>query len=991
MSLKPARLNAVGEIYHDFKVTKAIEIPELHCFLRELIHIPTGAQVMDIFNDDPENLFCLSFQTLPTNSNGVAHILEHTVLCGSKKYPVKDPFFSMTRRSLNTFMNALTGSDFTCYPAASQVPQDYYNLLEVYLDAVFHPNLDELSFLQEGHRLEFANPEDPTSPLEYKGVVFNEMKGALASGNARLLEAMNAALFPDITYGFNSGGDPEVIPQLTYQELRSFHETHYHPSRCLYFFYGNMALEKHLDFIAKHSLDGVEKLPPFPPIPRQIRLMEPRRLILQYPISADEDLEDKALVSFGWLTCHILEQQEGLALSILEIILMDTDASPLKLAFLRSGLCRQASVYMDTDISEIPFVITLRGCHSESADALESVLRDSLEEIIKKGIPLELIENAMHQLEFFRSEITGNHTPFGLSLFMRSALLKQHEGKAEDGLMIHSLFDQIRRTNLENPHYFPELIRKYLLDNPHFIRIVMVPSKELAVKELEEEKQTLQKIRDGLTSKQVQEILEKAAELEVFQKRQEEEDIDILPKITLDDVPKISRQFPLVREKVGVLEVFHHSCFTNGIVYADVVFNMPDIAQEDLPFVRLMATLIPQMGCGKRKYAEVLEYVQAHTGGVGVSLTLDPQVSDCNQYVPALYLRGKALHRKASKLFPIMLEMILGTDFSDIDRLKEILHKQYTSLHSSLQQSSMKYAMNLSSSALDVPSTISNMWYGLGYYWAIKAIVEDLDVQAPILAKKLHSLHQQLMGLKDPHLVLCCDAAMYDELKTQGFYGLSEMETHSYTPWKGEYALEKVPNQGRIIATPLAFISRVFKTIPYVHSDAPALSVVSTLFENITLHPRIREQGGAYGGGAANNSLSGHFGFYSYRDPNISRTLNAFDESIETIASADFDKSDLEESKLEIIQGLDAPVAPGSRADVAYGWLREGKTTEIRQAFRNRLLGLDAQDVIRAVKKHIQPNSKKGAVVVFAGKELLERENALLIEQGREPLQIESI
>ncbi|MEI8366541.1 MAG: insulinase family protein, partial [Parachlamydiaceae bacterium] len=404
MNRKPTRFDTVGQKYHHFKVSRVIDIPELQCHLVELVHTPSGAHVMYIGNDDPENLFCLSFQTIPTTSNGAAHILEHTVLCGSKNFPVKDPFFAMQRRSLNTFMNALTGSDFTCYPAATQVPKDFYNLLSVYIDAVFHPNLNELSFMQEGHRLEFADPTDHSSLLEYKGIVFNEMKGALSSSSARLHEAVNEALFPGLTYGINSGGDPKDIPSMTYQQLLDFHREFYHPSRCLFFFYGDMPLEGHLDFIEEKILKGISPVLPIPPIPLQTRFTEPRRLVKRYPIADDEEIENQALIAFGWLTCHILEQQELLALNILEIVLMDTDASPLKMALLRSGLCKQASCYMDGEISEVPVVISVKGCRAESADILESLIRETLAGIIETGIPLTSIENAIHQLEFHRSE-----------------------------------------------------------------------------------------------------------------------------------------------------------------------------------------------------------------------------------------------------------------------------------------------------------------------------------------------------------------------------------------------------------------------------------------------------------------------------------------------------------------------------------------------------------------------------------------------------------
>lgn len=991
MSLKPNKLCSVGQTYKDFQVTKAVEIPELQCFLRELVHIPTGAQVMHLSNDDPENLFCLSFRTHPDTSNGVAHILEHTVLCGSQKYPVKDPFFAMTRRSLNTFMNALTGSDFTCYPAASQVHKDFYNLFEVYLDAVFNPLLKKLSFLQEGHRLEFVVPTDPTTPLIHKGVVFNEMKGALSSGSARLAEEMNAALYPDLTYGINSGGDPKEIPNLTYEQLLDFHRKFYLPSRCLFFFYGNMPLEGHLDFITDHTLKNASKAALLPPIPRQPRFTSPKYITKDYPISPEEDPADKALIAFGWLTSHVLDQDEVLALSIIEIILMDTDASPLKLALLRSGLCKQASVYMDTDISEVPVVISLKGCEPENAAPLEKIIRETLQKIVEDGIPLEAFESAMHQLEFARSEIVGNHAPFGLSLFMRSALISQHGGQPENGLVIHSLFERLRSRHFGDPDYLTGLIKKYFLDNPHMVRITMVPNRELNAQEAVEETEELNKIRQQLSLKAIEKIVATSVELIAFQKQQEEENIDVLPKIALSDVPKFSREYDLHQEQVGGLKVFHHACFTNEIVYADLIFDLPEIGLQDIPYLRLFSIMLSQVGSGGRSYAENLDYIQANTGGIGSYIALNIQVNDSNQFSPSFGIRGKALYRKANKLFPLYNDILTSLNFDDIPRMKEVLQKHYTSLHSTITQSSLRYSMNLGASGLDVPSYLMNKWHGLDYYWFIKKIIDNIDAEIDKVASKLKRMRLELLGLENPHLVITCTKAKYDELKRNEFYGLQNMVTHSYPSWKGDYAVPKVESQGRVVASPIAFTSHIFKTVPYVHPDTPALGVAACLFDNLTLHVSIREQGGAYGGGATCNTTSGNFCFYAYRDPNISKTLSAFDAAVNRIIEGKFEESDLEEAKLEVIQSLDAPVAPGSRGELAYGRMREGKTAEVRQAFRNRLMSLTHKDVVDAVKSHVAAQSKEAITVVFAGRELLERENIALAKHHKPTLPIDTI
>lgn len=992
MLAKPESLNVLGQTYGNFQVTKAIEITELQCFLRELTHMPTGAQVMHIANDDPENLFCLSFQTLPENSNGVAHILEHTVLCGSKKYPVKDPFFAMNRRSLNTFMNALTGSDFTCYPAASQVPADFYNLLEVYIDAVFNPNLKMLSFLQEGYRLEFAIPNDPSSPLEYKGVVYNEMKGALSSSNTRLAEAMNQALFPTITYGVNSGGDPKEIPNLTYQGLIDFHKKYYQPSRCLFFFYGNMPLEKHLDYISKNALDDAQMLEPCKPIPKEKRFVEPKRLTIEYPIAAEEDSKNKTILSFGWLTCQIQQHEELLALGLLDSIIMDTDASPLKHALLKSGLCKQVSSFLDTEISEIPYVITCKGCREEDADALEAIIKQALKDIMLKGIEKKAVENAMHQLEFFRSEITGDQAPFGLSLFMRSALLKQHHVAAESGLMIHSLFEDLHKHLDQNPKYFASFIQKYLLDNCHFVRMSMVPSKTLGAKELEEEKAILAQIKSKLTEEEIRQMISTAEELAVFQKLQEEEsDIDILPKITLQDVPKESRTFELSEQRIGNLDVSHHDCFTNHIVYADLIFSLPDIAEQDLPYLRLLTSLIPQMGCGGRSYAENLEYIQANTGGLGLSFSFNMCATDFHTLAPTLNLRSKALDRNANKLFPLMHEMVTSVNLHDLPRLKEVIHKHYTSLQNSINQNALKYALNLSASGLSAASKLANSWSGLDYYWKLKEIVQSVDTDAAKLAEKLDDIKNKFVGCGTPNLVVTSDQNVYSEAVKQGFWGLQNIQKKPFAGWTGDYELKGVKSQGRIISAPVAFTSLVFNTVSYAHVDSPALALAATLFDNLTLHPEIREQGGAYGGGAVSNSLSGNFYFYSYRDPNISTTLEAFEKSVKEIVDGNFDEIDLEESKLEIIQGIDSPVAPGSRGELAYSWLKEGKSPQVRQQFRDGLLNMTCDDVQRAVIKHISPQINNGVVVVFASKDLLEKENGMLIAKGRKALPIESI
>lgn len=980
--MQTSKLQAVGDRYGHFVVTRLKEIPEIQSTLIELEHEPTGAQILQIANDDDENLFNLSFRTHPENSNGVAHILEHTVLCGSRKFPVRDPFFSMSRRSLNTFMNALTGPDFTCYPASTQVPKDFYNLLEVYLDAVFHPTLSKLSFLQEGHRLEFLKSDDPNSPLVFKGIVFNEMKGAMASPDARLSEAIMKALFPNLTYGFNSGGEPYEIMNLTYEELKAFHTQYYHPSRCLFYFYGNLPIEKHLDFLQKLAFDGVEKQPPLPFLPTQIRFTKNAHVKCTYPIhEEEEEITHKTLIGMAWLTCSILDQEELLALTVLDVVLSGTDAAPLKMALLKSGLCKQADSTIEAEMSEVPFVIVCKGCTETSGDALEELVRSTLIQLTREGIPAHLIDAAIHQIEMARTEITGHSSPYGLSLFWRSALLKQHGGNPEDGLKIHTLFQQIHQ-KVKDPHYFPRLIEKYFLNNPHFVRVDMLPDTTLATKELADEHEKLAEIIRSLKDSDIQAIMQQAKELAAHQDNSLDDKLETLPTVTLADVQREGKEFPLVHEQFGKLELYSHICFTNGLTYADLVFDLPLFSESDLPLLRLFTVLLPQIGCGGRKYDQHLEYLLEHTGGVGVSLDLGIQASSIDMMRPSLSIRGKALNRKLDKLFPIFRDMIVGADFTDTGRLKELLMQHLHGLENNIQHSSLRYAVSLAARGFSISSKINNAWYGLEYYWWLKETVKELERDALPLIENLQRIQDYCLGAQGAHLVLGCDQECLERLKAEAFYGLEEIPAKRLPKWKNDFIEAEKLSQARIISSPVAFTAMLFPSVLYSHPYAAALSIASEIMENRTLHKRIREQGGAYGCGAVNATLSGQFYLYSYRDPHLKSTLKAFHDAVQGLVSKKIFEKDIIEAKLGLFQDLDAPTPPSSRAITAYARMRGGRTPELRQRYRESLFHCKKEQIQQAAKEILLPGLEQSVVVSFASKELLEKENALLKEKA---------
>lgn len=952
-------LNAVGQTYRDFIITKYLPLNELQSTLVELVHEPSGAKVMYIANSDPENLFCISLQTLPSSSNGIAHILEHTVLCGSEKFPVKDPFFAMTRRSLNTFMNALTGQDFTCYPASSQVEKDFYNLLEVYLDAVFRPKLKKTSFLQEGWRLEFA---DSKGLLRFQGVVFNEMKGAMSSPESRLWEGISKRLTPDLPYAYNSGGDPKNIPSLTYEELLEFHRNFYHPSRGLFFFYGNLPLAKHLDFLLEKTLRNTGKIPPLAPLPMQPRFQDPVAAVERYPISEGEPLEKKTQIAFSWLTLPLVHQGELLALSLLDSILTDTDASPLKLALLKSELCTQVESMMDLEMSEVPWTLVCKGCEEKDIDALKTVLFETLEKAASKPFPPEEVEASLHQLEFQRMEIGGEGIPFGLTLFMRAALIKQHGSEPENGLLIHSLFADLRR-RVSDPSYLPSLLRKYLIENRHFVQLIFRPDPKLEKEEQEAEQRRLSDILQQMTPEEKTQIAAQTQELAAYQEAVEHQSLECLPKVSLRDVPPHARDFLLREFSHGKIEAFHHECFTNQILYADLGFDLPEIRAEDLSLLSLFVRLLPEVGCGGRSYAENLAYQQAYIGGFDASLSLHITQDNPDVCRPTFSLRGKALHRNSGKLFSLFADYAGKADFTDEERIHEWLQQHATDLEEDFIKNATGYAIQIALSGFSVPSYVYSQFYGLPYYRAVLKWAKEFDRS---LLKELQRIQDLVLGLKNPHLVLSCDSAMAKNLPPLS------LPERPFTPWKGKYSLPKVESHAHLIPAPVAFTASGLRTVSYRDPASAYLLISTELMENLVLHKEIREKGGAYGSKATYSPPSGNFHFYSYRDPHLTSTVESFRHALDRIAAGQFNERELEEAKLGVIQTLDAPIPPGSRGMVAYSWKRAGRTYALREAYRKQIITAGKQEIAQAVQRCLvhQPRT----LISFLGQELYEKE-----------------
>ncbi len=971
----------IGTTYRGFIVKHLYHVDEIGVKVIDLIHEKSGAHIVHIVSDDDENMFAIACKTYPNNDSGTPHILEHVVLCGSKKYPVQDPFLAVTKRSLNTFMNAFTAKLWTAYPAASKIEKDFTNLLEVYLDAVFHPRIDKMSFLQEGHRLEFAEPDNPSSELTIKGIVYNEMKGAYANPSSTFWRRMMQGLCKDHPYGFDSGGDPQDIPLLTYEELKHFHHEFYHPSRVIFCFYGNIPTEKHLDFLGEKLLDHAEKKSPIPPAPLIKRFTAPVREEIAYPIS-EEDTQKKTFIGFSYLTTLIKDSDETLALTLLDSILMDTDASLLKHKLISSGLCVNADSLLDTDAREIPYSITLRGCEKENRQAIEELLNKSLREIVHNKIPHELIESSLHQLEFSRSEISGDYGPYGLELFGRTVLPFLQGGSLTEGLHIHTIFDRLRNL-LKDKNYLPSLIEKHLLNNPHMYSLVMAPDPTLGSKLHQEEKDMLEKKKKSLTSAQVKAILDETKEMEEYREEKEDEDLSCLPLLELKDIPKEVSYFPLLKASHENLVVYHHETFTNKITYATLVFDLPQIDEIDLPYLRLFASLLTELGAGGRNYLSNLQTIHENLGGVWTSLSLNVQRENIQTCYPTISISAKALSRKNEEMFQILRDFILSPDLKDRERVKELISQSYTNLQNRLNSSAVHYALKESAASVSPWSHINNIWHGFPNYKFIEQLHQNIDSQIDTVMEKFATLSKAIFHLNNPHLVLCCDGQDWKELERHKFYGIAHLAdaSTSYQPWIDLAKPAAAHHSARTIATPIAHNAQSISTVTMQSPQAPALKIASYLLDNIFVHRDVREKGGAYTSGVKYNILTGIYQFFSSRDPNIATTYKAFIDAAESVIKGDFSDLDLHEAKLSYIQDVDGIVVPGSRATVTYFQLKVGLTKEIRQEFRKKLLAVTKEDLIAAMRERLKPSMKEKSIrVTYSSKELLEKQDPFFVK-----------
>ncbi len=951
-----------------FDWLRSQQIPSLNVTMEEYRHRKTGAQYFHLASDNPENVFLVALRTVPMDSTGVAHILEHTALCGSEKFPVRDPFFMMIRRSLNTFMNAFTSSDWTAYPFASKNRKDFDNLLQVYLDAVFFSRLHELDFAQEGHRLEFAEPQNSDSPLQYKGVVYNEMKGAMSSANAILWQTVSRYLFPTTTYHYNSGGEPDHIPDLSYQDLVDFYKTHYHPSNAIFMTYGNIPAIEHQTRFEELALARFDHLDVNITVEDEKRYHAPLRVQEHYPLD-EPDAADKTHVVLAWLLGHSSNLQEMFEAQLLSSVLLDNSASPLMSALETSSLGKSPSPLCGLEDSnrEMSFLCGLEGCSSDSSAAVEQLIRNTLEDVAREGVDQQQVEAALHQLELSQREISGDSHPYGLQLILTGLSAAIHRGDPLQVLDIDPVLADLRR-KIADPQFIPGLIRKHLLENNHHVVLTLKPEPELSQRQVQAEMQRLQRIRDQLSPQQCQEIIERSKAL--AERQEQEDDPGALPKVGLEDVPAEvpdlqPRKLQISSGAGQSAPVTLYGQGTNGLCYQQLVVDLPQLNEELLPLLPLYTSCLTEFGIGNKSYQEVQTWQSRVSGGVNCYASIRSDVDDEQRNKAILVLSGKALQSNHQQLGELLHATFHDCRFDETQRLREILEQILSRQEGSITGRGHSLAIGLASSQMSPSAALAYRFSGLAGIKALKEQSRHFDRNDYIdgILQGFRAIHQQIMQAPRQFLLIG-EPAHGDELlqSLDGIWKASDVAAGAFEPLQLPPVRQQV-QQMWTTNTQVNFCARAYPTVTASHPDHAALSVLSGFMRNGYLHRAIREQGGAYGGGADQDANSASFRFYSYRDPRLEETLQDFDKAVDWVVNGQHQWRHAEEAILGVISAMDKPASPAGEAKKHFHNLLFGRTREQRLAFRKRVLDVQIDDLREVAARYLQGKTASTGVV----------------------------
>ncbi len=952
-------------VHENFLLIREQRVEEINTVARLYRHIQTGAEVLSLENNDENKVFGITFRTPPPDSTGLPHIMEHSVLCGSRKYPVKEPFVELMKGSLNTYLNAMTFPDKTCYPVASQNLQDFYNLVDVYMDAVFFPLLSPYTLMQEGWHYEI---EDDQSPLQYKGVVFNEMKGAYSSPDSVLDEQSMFSLFPDNSYRYNYGGDPAKIPDLTFAQFQSFHETYYHPSNARIFFYGDDDPTMRLVLIDEY-LCLFEAIPFQTQIELQPHFLKPRKTEIPYEISEDQK-DAKAFITVNWLLPETGDADLALGLTVLEQVLIGTPASQLRKILIDSGLGEDLTGRgLETGSRQMYFSTGLKGVAVNKVSDVENLILKTIENILINGVDSENIAAALNTIEFRLRENNTGAFPRGLMLMLRSLDFWLYDKDPIAPLAFEKPLMALKARLESNEPYLENLLRTFLVDNSHRTSVVLTPDPNLGKQREAAERGRLDRMRQEMDNAAVQQVLENS---QVLKQRQETPDspevLSTIPMLGLEDLDRNVRRIPIEVLYSSKAKVLYHDLFSNGILYLDLGFNLHSLPQEWISYIPLFSRALIETGTNSENFVQLLQRIGSKTGGIRPT-TLTSAIRGSQEGTAWLFLRGKAMVSQTGDLLSIYYDILTEARLDDQNRFRQMALEEKARVKSRLVEAGHIVVNTRLRSRFSESDWATEQMGGVSYLFFLRDLVQKIDEDWPAVNNTLESIRTALIGSPNSLTNVTVDSNNWQEIKDLLESFLSRLPTNS--PHTVSWVLPVLPAaEGLTIPAPVNFVGKGTNLYQHGYQLNGSAFVITNHLNGTWIWDKIRVQGGAYGGFTVFDNQSGVFTYLSYRDPNLEQSLEMYDATSQYLSKLELSDEELTKAIIGTIGDLDTYQLPDAKGYTSMRYHLVGLNDEERQRLRNEVLGTTQEDfrkfagIVDLVKEH-------GAVEVLGGNDAI--------------------
>ena len=940
-----------------------------------LRHKKSGARIAILSNNDDNKVFYIGFRTPPEDETGVPHIIEHTTLCGSKKFPVKDPFIELAKGSLNTFLNAMTYPDKTVYPVASCNDQDFKNLMDVYLDAVFNPNITKYEeiFKQEGWHYELTGKDDE---LKINGVVYNEMKGAYSSPDEVLSSQIYRSLFPDNTYSKDSGGNPEYIPKLTYEAYLDFYHKYYHPSNSYIYLYGDMDVVERLEWLDKEYLSLYDYKKVNSEINKQPAFDEIKNVEAQYSITMDDTQENKTYLSYNRVVGDTLDEMLYQAFDVLDYALVSSPGAPVKQALIDAGIGDDVYGSYDAGILQPVFSFVAKNANASQADEFESIIENTLKEVVKTGINKEALLAGINSSEFKFREADFGQFPKGL-LFGLNCLDSWLFDDMKPFIHLECLGTFAKLRKAVDTDYFEKLIQEYLLDNTHGSSVTVKPKRGLGNEREEALAKELSDYKASLSDEEIKKLIEDTEHLKKYQEEpSSDEDLRKLPMLTRADMKKNAMPFSNIEDELLDVKVVRHDIESNGIDYISFLFDAGDFAQSELGYLGFFTNALGLVSTEKYSYTDLANATNIYTGGISTGTASHPDIKDRNNFVFKFEVKLKVLEKNLDKALELMEQMLLSSDFTDTKRLGELVAQIKARLQANLSSSGHLVAAMRSMSSFSRYALYQDELKGVAFYRSICCIEKELS-ESPksvsdklaAIAKKLFARNRMLISFTGNNEAYC-NAKPSLEKVIAGFDKMSavgnQAEVHFNTA-----------KEAFIDASQIQYVAKTGDFICEGYEYTGALRLLRIILSYDYLWINVRVKGGAYG--CMNTFLrSGESYFVSYRDPNLSDTLDVYDRIPEYIKSFSPDERDMTKYIIGTFSALDTPMNPEAKGSRSLSAYLEGITYEQIQKERNEILNAQPED-IRRLADLVEAVLKKVSICVI-GNENMIKESAGLFE-----------